>query len=249
MAGKLIFRTIDVEKMAPSIEEVLRKEINLPFPVPYAVDKADLSNVKVDSFGAALGKTIGLSLVDSIVGTAFGVGAVGGTVGDIVDGGINKVLWKKNTILGTITFTISRPRPVSLQAGVVKIRMDSCVVPLLFTTTLSKSVNGKVALHKTGSGIYAHGNFIGDEHTASKLNAAPDLVKRITKFTRDKFKLITGTRGEFNIEPFFIITPQAPGSLLSCYTTVIPADFIHSSRINIQEFFALSSLVEALLGS
>ena len=249
MAGKLMFRTIDVEKVAPGIEEVLRKEINLPFPIPYTVQKVDLSNVKVDSFGVALGKVIGISIVDSIVGSTFGIGAVGGTIGDIADTGVNKVLWKKNTTLGTITFTISRPRPVNLLAGIVRLRMDNCVVPLVFTTTLSKSINGKVELRRTGSGIYVRGNFIGDEHTAARLNAAPDLVKRIAKFTRDRYKLITGTRGEFSIEPFFILTPQASDTLLTCYTTVIPADFIHGPRINIQEFFAISSLVEALLGS
>ncbi len=240
MAGKLIFRTMDVEEMAPSVEEVLRKEINLPFPIPYTVQKVDLSNVKVDSFGIAFAKHMGAHLVGDIAGR-WG----GGVIEGIADAGADRVLWKKGSTLGTIAFTISRPNPVSLQAGIVRIRMYNYVAPLLFTTTLSKSTRGKIALHKTGSGIYARGNFIGDEQTSAKLNAAPDLVKRITKFTREKFN--PPNMGEFSIEPFFTITPQASGSLLTCYTTVVPAGFTHGSRIDIQEFLAISSLIEAVL--
>ncbi|HEY6541783.1 MAG TPA: hypothetical protein VIZ18_12630 [Ktedonobacteraceae bacterium] len=240
MAGKLIFRTMDVEEMSPSVEEVLRKEINLPFPIPYSVDKADLSHVKVSSFGAAFAKHMGDYLVGDIAGRIVGA-AIGGVVGD----GVDKVLWKKGPTLGTITFAISRPRPVSLQAGIVRIRMYNYVVPLLFITPLSKSIHGKVELRKTGSGIYARGNFIGDAQAAAKLNAASDLVKRITKFTREKFN--PPNMGEFIIEPFFTIIPQGHGSLLTSFTNVVPAGFTHGSRIDIQEFLALSSLIEALL--
>jgi len=194
------------EKVAPKVEELVRKELAATQPVPYVVQ--DLAAVK-NSVGSILGEGL-----------------------DLLLGG------KAETQLFTLVFDIAQPRPTKLQVHMNKQGIGCHGGSIVFTTKLGKPVAAEVVMDNSGK-------FAGDTAVAGKLNANKALLKQIEKLARTK----TSLGGVEITAPRLVkLVPSDGGTTLVLSTLARPRAMGFAVSLDVQEFFAVATQVEAAMG-
>ncbi len=203
---KVMFRSHEVDKVAPALEEMLRAELGAPSPIPYEVEQGPPRDL-----GTFLGE----------VARA----AIGGTSDAIR--------------LFTIYFNIAHPRPAQLRVMVGKQGIASYAGSLLYSCTLNAQVAGEVAFTEGKPST-----FTGDKEASARLNANPDLLKRLDKLLRKRLMLGGAV---ISTNPICRIAPSDTDALLIVNTLSRPTQMGFSATLDAKEFFDLAGIIEGLL--
>ena len=83
-----------------------------------------------------------------------------------------------------LNFELPPPRPARLQVSMCQMGIGCTAGSTLFSTQLSKSVGGEVALQPPGGFLSSNSKFAGNPEASAKLNANSELIKLANKFAR-----------------------------------------------------------------
>ena len=145
-------------------------------------------------------------------------------------------------MLFTLVFDIGSPRPAQLQASVSRQGVGCHVGVLLYSTKLSKAVNGDATLEPPRA--FGSSKFTGAAATVEKLNKKGDLLKRLAKFARTESQVGGLT---IKAERVVRILPQESGALLVASTLPRTTSMGFDGTLDAAEFFEITALVEAAL--
>jgi len=139
-------------------------------------------------------------------------------------------------------FTLPAPVPASLHVWVERQGVGAYTGPLLYSATLAKPIAGKVDIEPHKS--FGTPKFIGDPGAAAKLNAVPDLAKRVDKLLRSQTEM-----GAITVKAprTFTLAPEAGGSVLVLGTLPRMTSMGMSAEVDAGEFLAIAQAIEAAL--
>ncbi len=162
------------------------------------------------------------------------LGTALGEIGRVVTGG------QSNAIrLFTLYFTIAHPRPGELRVMVGKQGIGAYAGGLLYTCPLNAQV--------VSATTFTEGKpptLTGDPTAGARLNANPDITRRLDKFLRKRMAI---SAGSISIQRFCQIAPLDQGVVLAAYTLAKHTSFGFSSSLDAKEFFDLATIIEAAL--
>lgn len=110
-----------------------------------------------------------------------------------------------------LVFELPGHRPTALRVSLVKMGLGSVIGSLLYSTEISKKINGEVFIEELG-----YGSFVGDPAAAEKLNADRELVKQANKFISTDLSL--GGNTTVRASGYFGIRPENSKSLVIAKT-------------------------------
>jgi hypothetical protein len=164
------------------------------------------------------------------------------TAGTVLAGSVKVLFGGKETLLYSLYFNLTQPRPANLEVHVNKQGIGCHVGSLLYSTMLAKPASGEASLEAPKT--FGSSKFTGDPATSQRLNANGDLVKRANKFARTESQSGGLT---IKIDRFFKIVPQGSGSLLVIRTLARPTSMGLSATVDAKDFFDIAAMVEAAL--
>lgn len=164
------------------------------------------------------------------------------TAGTVLAESVKLLFGGKETLLFSLYFNLSQPRPANLEVHVNKQGLGCHVGSLLYSAVLAKPVSGEASLEAPKT--FGSSKFSGDPATSQKLNANGDLVKRANKFARTESQ----SGGiKIKIDRFCKVVPQDSGSLLVIRTLPRPTSMGTSATVDAKDFFDIAAMVEAAL--
>jgi hypothetical protein len=203
-------------------------------------------------FGNQDPQKIGASIEEKVRSS---VGAPAPVQFELEDGGLGKanvatVLFDVGSVLNGsrpsrlfgYKFTLPAPWPASLQVWVERQGVGAYTGPLLYGATFAKPVAGEVTIEAHKS--FGTPKFLGDPTVAGKLNAIPDLAKRVDKLLRSETAMGAIT---VKLPRTFKLTPEAGGSVLVLGTLVRMTSMGMGAEVDAGEFLAIATAIEATL--
>src|SRR5260370_178384 len=164
------------------------------------------------------------------------------TAGTVLAESVKTLFGGKETLLYTLYFNLTHPRPANLEVHVNKQGVGCHVGSLLYSTMLAKPVSGEASLEAPKT--FGSSKFTGDSVASQKLNASGDLVKRANKFARTESQSGGIT---IKVDRFFKVVPQGSGSLLVIRTLPRPTSMGMSATVDAKDFFDIAAMLDASL--
>ena len=152
--NNLAYNSRDPQTVGPKVEELIRKELGSAMPIAYTVAE-----------GAPEPYTVGSALKAALVPL------------------VPHMSSQLETVF-QLNFELPPPRPARLQVSMCQMGIGCTAGSTLFSTQLSKSVGGEVALQPPGGFLSSNSKFAGNPEASAKLNANSELIKLANKFAR-----------------------------------------------------------------
>jgi hypothetical protein len=156
-------------------------------------------------------------------------------IGSVLNGG-------RTSRLFSLKFALPAPWPATLYVWIERQGVGGYTGPLLYGAAFAKPVAGEVTIENHKS--FGSPKFLGDPAAAGKLNAVPDLAKRVDKLLRSETAM-----GAITVKSprTFKIAPEAGGSSLVLGTLPRMTSMGMSAEVDAGEFLAIAAAVEAAL--
>lgn len=139
-------------------------------------------------------------------------------------------------------FTLPAPGPATLHVWVERQGVGAYTGPLLYSACFPKPVAGEVTIEPHKS--FGSPKFLGDPATAAKLNAVPDLAKRVDKLLRAETAMGAIT---VKVPRTFKLAPDGAGSVLILGTLPRMTSMGMSAEVDAGEFLAIASTIAAAI--
>jgi hypothetical protein len=156
-------------------------------------------------------------------------------IGNVLNG-------SRTTRLFGYAFTLPAPVPASLHVWVERQGVGAYTGPLLYSATFAKPLAARVDIEPHKS--FGSPKFIGDPAVAGKLNAVPDLAKRVDKLLRSQTEM-----GAITVKAprTFTLAPEAGGCVLVLGTLPRMTSMGMSAEVDAGEFLAIAGLIDGCL--
>jgi hypothetical protein len=142
-----------------------------------------------------------------------------------------------------LNFELPPPTPARLQVSMCQFGIGCTAGSTLFTSQLSKSVGGEVALEPP-PGFLRSSKFVGNPEASAKLNANSDLLKLANKFARTECPF---GGHKLKRERLLKIVPDEQGCALIAGSLPRTTSMGLSATVDSKDFFELASLIERSL--
>jgi hypothetical protein len=149
----------------------------------------------------------------------------------------------KVTVLFTLHFELTQPRPFHLAAHALRQGVGCHIGALLYNTLLAKNIGTEVSLEDPKT--FGTSKFVGDSAISAKLNEHGDLLKRAGKLGRTTSD-IGGI--DTKLPRFFKLFPQPTGGTMLVVNTLPRSTSMGmGAAMDAKEFCDLAALIESLL--
>jgi hypothetical protein len=139
-------------------------------------------------------------------------------------------------------FTLPAPVPATLHVWVERQGVGAYTGPLLYSATLAKPIAGQVSIE--GHKSFGTPKFLGDPTVAARLNAMPDLAKRVDKLIRTETAMGGIT---VKVPRTFAIAPENGGTVLILGTLPRMTSMGMGAEVDAGEFLALAAVIDSCL--
>ena len=143
--------------------------------------------------------------------------------------------------LVSVQVDVPQPRPFELTAHVIKVGNQIALGSLLYTIKLNKTVPTAIMLENAK--VFSKSKFVGDP-AAEKLNANADLIGKVNKFVRTKYRV---NNDIIHTERFMKIEPASDGAVMAINTLPRAKWFGLSSTFDSVAFLEIAQAVEGTL--
>jgi hypothetical protein len=143
-----------------------------------------------------------------------------------------------------LNFELPSPRPARLEISMCQFGIGCLAGSTLYSSHLSKSVNGEVGLGEPAGIFSSNSKFVGDPEASARLNANGDLLKLANKFARTES---TFGGSKLKRERLLKIVQNGQGSVLIVGSLPRTVSMGFSATVDSKDFFELATLIEQSL--